>query len=107
MGRKHIPQRTCVACRQVRSKRDLIRVVRNADGGIQIDETGKKAGRGAYLCRSAACWRIALERGSLNRSLKTILTPDQRAMLMDVVGTLPEALTVDQDSSHVEAEGED
>ena len=90
MGRKHIPQRTCVACRQVRSKRELIRVVRNADGGVEIDETGKKAGRGAYLCRSATCWRIALERGSLNRALKMTLTPEQRAMLTVFIGTLSE-----------------
>mgnify|MGYP002357990976 CR=1 FL=1 len=106
MGRKRIPQRTCVSCRQVRGKREMIRIVRDSDGGIQIDETGKKAGRGAYLCRSAACWRNALERGSLSRALKTTFTSEQRAMLCDVIGTLPEALIVEEDGEHDQADGE-
>ncbi|HUW09157.1 MAG TPA: YlxR family protein, partial [Anaerolineae bacterium] len=48
--RKRIPQRTCVACRQVQGKRALVRIVRLAGGDVQVDPTGKLAGRGAYLC---------------------------------------------------------
>ncbi len=105
MGRKHIPQRTCVACRQVRSKRELIRVVRNVDGRVEIDATGKKAGRGAYVCRAATCWHNALQRGSLSRALKTTLTPEQRAMLTDFIGTLPAELVVEGDELHDQPEG--
>ena len=49
---QHIPQRTCVACRQARPKRELIRLVRTADSGVEIDRQGKTAGRGAYLCHN-------------------------------------------------------
>jgi predicted RNA-binding protein YlxR (DUF448 family) len=68
---RHIPQRTCVACRQTSAKRQLVRIVRTADGGVVIDPTGKLSGRGAYLCDSPACWRAALSsRGALVRALK-------------------------------------
>ena len=98
MGHKHVPQRTCVACRRVQNKRELIRVVRTATGTIEVDETGKKAGRGAYLCRSFACWRKALSRGSLDRELKTMLSAEQRRELGIIAETLPE--------EHVEGETE-
>ncbi len=90
MGHKHVPLRTCVGCRQVRSKRDMIRIVRTPEASIEIDETGKKAGRGAYLCRCASCWSKALSRGSLDRELKTKLSVDQRRELEIFIETLPE-----------------
>jgi predicted RNA-binding protein YlxR (DUF448 family) len=90
MGHKHVPQRTCVACRQVRNKRDLIRIVRTPEGTIEVDETGKKSGRGAYLCRRASCWKKALSRGSLDRELRTTVSPDQRRGLEALIETLPE-----------------
>lgn len=68
--RKHIPQRTCIVCRQVQSKRELVRVVRTPDGELVIDETGKQKGRGAYLCRQSACWEIALKGQQLSKALK-------------------------------------
>jgi|YNPMSStandDraft_1061717.scaffolds.fasta_scaffold56970_2 predicted RNA-binding protein YlxR (DUF448 family) len=57
---KHIPLRTCVACRAVRAKRELIRIVRTPDGRICVDSTGKMNGRGAYLCRNRRCWQSAI-----------------------------------------------
>ena len=60
MPRKHVPLRTCVGCRQVRSKREMVRIVRTPTGEIEIDERGKKSGRGAYLCRRRECWRKGL-----------------------------------------------
>jgi predicted RNA-binding protein YlxR (DUF448 family) len=96
LGRKHIPQRTCVACRQVRSKRELIRIVRISEGHVEIDETGKKSGRGAYLCRLAPCWEIALEKGALGRALKMPLTSEQKEHLKAFVGSLPEEPTVEE-----------
>ena len=54
---KHIPQRTCVACRGIKANKDLIRLVNNA-GVVEVDLTRKKPGRGAYLCPTAQCWEI-------------------------------------------------
>ena len=67
---KHIPQRTCIACRQTDAKRGLMRIVRDADGRVSYDPTGKRAGRGAYLCHDPACWEQALKRGALARALR-------------------------------------
>ena len=78
---KHVPQRTCVACRETKPKRDLVRVVLLAEGGIAVDETGKRNGRGAYLCRNYACWEQALKRGTLNRALHVDLQPEDVAIL--------------------------
>ena len=90
MGRKHIPQRTCIACRQVKDKRELVRVVRTPERLVEVDETGKKSGRGAYLCRSAPCWRKALEKDALNRALKMSLTVEQKDELRKFIKSLPE-----------------
>jgi predicted RNA-binding protein YlxR (DUF448 family) len=78
---KHVPLRTCIACRETKSKRELIRIVLLPDGTVAVDETGKMNGRGAYLCRRHACWQKALERGSLNRALRTSLPPEATAHL--------------------------
>ncbi len=67
---RHVPQRTCVACRQTGDKRGLVRIVRAPDGSVSIDPTGKRSGRGAYLCHTPACWEAALKRGVLPRALK-------------------------------------
>ena len=52
---KKTPQRMCVVCRQMRDKSSLVRVVKSSDGTVSVDPTGKKNGRGAYVCRNAAC----------------------------------------------------
>jgi predicted RNA-binding protein YlxR (DUF448 family) len=67
---KHVPQRTCVACRKTESKRGLIRLVRSADGRVVIDPTGKQAGRGAYLCAERSCWEMAFKRKAMERALR-------------------------------------
>jgi hypothetical protein len=76
---KHVPQRTCVGCRTVLAKRQLVRIVRTADGAL-IDPTGKRAGRGAYLHDRRSCWEAAL-RGGLAHALKTELTTADRERL--------------------------
>ncbi len=86
---KHVPQRTCVGCRTVMPKRQLVRIVRTADG-VQVDPTGKKAGRGAYLHDRRACWEAGLQ-GSLARALKTELTAADRERLQQFVNGLPAA----------------
>ncbi len=79
--RKHVPQRTCVICRQVRSKRELIRLVRTPDAGVQIDPGGKMPGRGAYLCQNPACWEKAARTRILDKALRTTLTDEERGMI--------------------------
>jgi predicted RNA-binding protein YlxR (DUF448 family) len=78
---KHVPQRTCVGCRTVLSKRQLVRLVRAAGGEVQIDPTGKAPGRGAYLHDRRECWFKALAGGALDHALKVTLTEAERARL--------------------------
>lgn len=74
---RHVPQRTCVACRQTNAKRQLVRVVRAPDGSVTIDPSGKRSGRGAYLCNSLDCWHAGLKRGVLPRALKIESIPEE------------------------------
>ena len=79
---KHTPQRTCAACRKVKAKQELIRLVRVSDGSVEVDTSGKKAGRGAYLCQSQGCWEVGLKGSQLEHVLRTILTRDNREELI-------------------------
>ena len=90
--RKHVPYRTCVACRTPRPKRDLIRVVRTPDGQVVVDERGKENGRGAYLCAQRACWTEALKRQHLSRALRADLSPETVDGLRCYAKGLPEVL---------------
>ena len=83
-----MPQRTCVACREVIAKRSLIRIVRCPEG-IAIDPTGKLAGRGAYLHDRRSCWERGLK-GALSHALKIELTAQDRELLSSFMTTLPE-----------------
>ncbi len=97
--RKHVPQRTCVACRTVRSKRELVRVVRTSEGAVMVDETGKRNGRGAYLCRQRVCWEAALEQNQLERALKMTLGAETKAQLREYAAGLPQFLTTESEES--------
>ena len=90
MPGKHVPQRTCIGCREIRPKREMVRIVRTPDDGVEIDETGKRSGRGAYLCRRQECWDIALKKNRLQHALKTSLTDEERATLEEFAHRLPE-----------------
>ena len=75
MGRaRHVPQRTCVGCRSTSAKRAFVRVVRTAQGTVEVDLTGKRAGRGAYVCASWSCWQEALKKDRLARALRTTIS---------------------------------
>ena len=76
---KHVPQRTCVGCREVIAKRALLRIVRSAEG-TRVDPTGKAAGRGAYLHAQRSCWEKGLK-GPLAHALKVELTEQDREYL--------------------------
>jgi predicted RNA-binding protein YlxR (DUF448 family) len=85
---RHVPQRTCVACRTTEAKRGLVRVVRTATGAVEVDETGKKPGRGAYLCRTRECWDKALKGKVLEYALKTAITAEDKTALQAYAATL-------------------
>ena len=75
---KKKPQRSCVSCRTVRDKSDLLRVVVTPDGDVAYDPTGKLAGRGAYLCRNEECITAELKKAAkLSKGLKKPLTEDE------------------------------
>ena len=88
MRRKHIPQRTCIACRQIGNKRELIRIVRSPTGSVQVDQTGKKSGRGAYLCHLKSCWDKALKGKQLEHALKAAISPEDMDNLKRFAATL-------------------
>ena len=77
MRRKHVPQRTCVGCRKIRPKREMVRIVRTPGQGVKIDESGKASGRGAYLCRDRKCWEKALSEKRLQHALKIGLSKEE------------------------------
>ena len=84
---RRVPSRSCVACRTARPKRELLRVVRTPDGRIEIDESGRLAGRGAYLCRDGDCRTTAVERGALTRALASPLPAEVRSALAEGMTT--------------------
>ena len=86
---KHIPLRTCVACRETKAKRELLRVVRTPDGHVVLDETGKKSGRGAYLCARLSCWENAIKKKRLEQEFETTISEEDRAGLDAFIATLP------------------
>ncbi len=70
---KETPVRTCVVCRQGKSKEELLRVIKTPEGEIKLDIRGKSNGRGAYICRNAACISAARKKRGLEKSLKTAI----------------------------------
>ena len=79
--KKKIPERQCVGCRETHEKRELLRIVRSPEGEISIDFTGKKSGRGAYICRSSACLKKAKKSGILARQLNCEISEEIYAEL--------------------------
>lgn len=67
---RKIPQRKCIVCGNLHDKKDLLRIVKNKDLGIVIDETGKLNGRGAYVCKNEACLKDVKKNNKLNRVFK-------------------------------------
>ncbi|MEN6411138.1 MAG: YlxR family protein [Veillonellales bacterium] len=75
MAQKKIPQRMCVGCQQMKNKKELMRVVRTPEGEILLDVTGKKSGRGAYVCAGEQCLAKAFKEKRLERALKQEIDP--------------------------------
>ena len=73
MHMKKVPMRQCTGCNGRREKKELIRIIRTPEEEITVDFTGKKNGRGAYICNSVECLQLARKKKSLERSLKTTI----------------------------------
>ena len=73
---KKIPERRCIGCQGTFSKKELIRVVRSPEGEVSIDFTGKKSGRGAYICKNETCFKKAKKSGAIHRALEVEITDE-------------------------------
>jgi len=90
-GHKYVePQRMCCACREMKGKRELLRLVRSPAGELSLDGTGRKAGRGAYLCRNAECLKKARKARSLERALN-LNTKIPEEIWQEISAALPAA----------------
>ncbi|WP_291584282.1 RNase P modulator RnpM [Clostridium sp. UBA6640] len=83
---KKIPQRMCTGCMEMKPKKELIRVVRNKEGEISIDTTGKKPGRGAYICKSIECLEKSIKAKRLERNLEGKISDDIFERLKEEMG---------------------
>ena len=83
---KKVPQRMCLGCQQMKCKKELIRIVKNSENDISVDITGKKAGRGAYICSSIECLEKVIKQKKLERTF-------QQKIDSNVYETLKEELT--------------
>jgi len=73
---KKIPMRLCLGCREMKPKNELIRAVKSPEGEISLDSTGKKAGRGAYLCHDKNCFNRSVKSNALGRVFKSKISED-------------------------------
>ena len=80
-----IPERTCIGCNEKKEKKELIRIVKNQDGNINVDTTGKADGRGAYICKNINCLEKAIKTKKLEKSLKTKINSEIYESLRGVI----------------------
>ena len=73
---RKIPQRQCIGCREMKEKKALLRIVRTPEGEVLLDGTGKKSGRGAYVCHDPACLKRARKSRALERAFETAIPPE-------------------------------
>ncbi len=84
--KKKIPQRRCVGCGETRDKKELVRVVRSPEGEISLDLTGKKSGRGAYLCNNLSCLKKARKSKRIEQNLETSIPEELYDALENQLG---------------------
>lgn len=85
MTEKKIPMRKCVGCNEMKDKKELIRIVRSNTGEMNVDKTGKMAGRGAYICKKVECFDCAVKAKRLERTFKTAIPEDIYLKLREVL----------------------
>ena len=78
---KKVPMRKCVGCQEMKSKKEMLRVIRTREGEFLLDATGKKNGRGAYICPSSECLAKAIRQKGLERSFKQAIPQEVYEML--------------------------
>ena len=88
MKEKKVPMRMCVGCREMKPKKELLRVVRSPEGEVSIDLTGRKPGRGAYLCKNAECMKRAIKQKQLERAFECPLGEETHASLLQALNEL-------------------
>ena len=88
MKEKKVPMRMCVGCREMKPKKELLRVVRSPEGTVSIDTTGRKPGLGAYVCRSAECLKRAIKQKQLERAFECPLGEETHASLLQALNEL-------------------
>ena len=88
MKEKKVPMRMCVGCREMKPKKELLRVVKAPDGAVSIDVTGRKPGRGAYVCHSADCLKRALKQRQLERAFECALDEEVHDSLLQELQAL-------------------
>ena len=76
MKRRHVPMRMCVGCQEMKPKREMVRVVRTPEGEVLVDPTGKKSGRGAYVCPDEGCLEKAVKARRLEKALGREISPE-------------------------------
>jgi predicted RNA-binding protein YlxR (DUF448 family) len=90
MKQRKIPMRKCVACQEMLSKKELIRIVRSPQGEVAIDPSGKSSGRGAYICKKPECFTLAKKKKALDRSLESPISDEIYDRLQfDLMGNMP------------------
>jgi len=90
MKTKKIPLRQCIGCVEMKCKKEMIRVIKTPEGDIVIDVTGKKNGRGAYICPNSECLKKAIKSKGLERSLKVQIPPEVYDQLVKEMGKIDE-----------------
>ena len=90
MKEKKVPLRMCVGCREMKPKKELLRVVKAPDGAVSIDVTGRKPGRGAYVCHSAECLKKAIKQRQLERAFECALGEEVHESLLQELKALEE-----------------
>lgn len=85
------PQRTCVGCGRVTDKRSLVRIVRTPEGDVAVDPTGKRSGRGAYVCATRECLQRAVRSGKLSKALEATVPEDVVTALLIRLGGVDES----------------
>ncbi|WP_040378989.1 RNase P modulator RnpM [Dethiobacter alkaliphilus] len=87
MKPRKVPLRTCIGCQEQKNKRELVRIVRTPEGKVEMDPSGKKAGRGTYICQKRSCLEAAAKGKRIERSLKHPVSP---AVVQEIAAKLPE-----------------
>ena len=85
---RKIPMRKCIGCQEMKSKKEMIRVIKSSDDTLELDPTGKKNGRGAYICKSESCLSAAMKNKGLERSFKQAIPQEVYEQLVKEMSQL-------------------